>query len=41
LLLASFLAIPVIVLLAWLLTVSIALVWRRDIPEAKAVSARA
>jgi hypothetical protein len=33
-LLASFLVIPVIVLLAWLLTVSIALVWRKDISEA-------
>jgi len=33
-LLASFLVIPVIVLLAWLLTVSIALVWRRGIAEA-------
>jgi hypothetical protein len=33
-LLAAFLVIPVIVLLAWLLMVSIALVWRRDIPEA-------
>ncbi|KRE30594.1 DUF4386 family protein [Agromyces sp. Soil535] len=30
-LLASFLLFPVIVLLAWLLTVSITLVWRRDI----------
>ncbi len=40
-LLASFLVIPVIVLLAWLLTVSIALVFRTDIPEVKAVSARA
>jgi len=33
-LLAAFLVIPVIVLLAWLLTVSIALVWRTDISEA-------
>ena len=31
LLLAAFLVIPVIVLLAWLLTVSIALVWRKDV----------
>jgi hypothetical protein len=37
LLLAAFLVIPVIVLLAWLLTVSIALVWRRDVPAGKAV----
>jgi hypothetical protein len=34
LLLAAFLVIPVIVLLAWLLTVSIALVWRTDTSEA-------
>jgi hypothetical protein len=33
-LLASFLVIPVIVLLAWLLTVSIALFWRRGTSEA-------
>jgi hypothetical protein len=32
-LLASFFVIPVIVLLAWLLTVSITLVWRRNVPE--------
>jgi len=38
-LLASFLVIPVILLLAWLLTVSIALVWPRDVPEAPAVPA--
>jgi hypothetical protein len=33
-LLAAFLVIPVIVLLAWLFTVSIALVWRRDTSKA-------
>jgi hypothetical protein len=33
-LLAAFLVIPVILLLAWLLMVSIALVWRRDTFEA-------
>ncbi len=38
-LLASFLVIPVIFLLAWLLMVSIALVWRRDISEAPAATA--
>jgi hypothetical protein len=36
-LLATFLVIPVIVLLAWLLTVSIALVWRGDVPARTAV----
>jgi hypothetical protein len=39
LLLAAFAVIPVIVLLAWLLTVSIALVWRREIPQAPAATA--
>jgi hypothetical protein len=40
-LLAAFLVIPVIVLLAWLIAVSIALVWRRDLPEeGGAVAAR-
>jgi hypothetical protein len=39
LLLAAFLVIPVIVLLAWLLTVSIALVWRKDISKAPAATA--
>ena len=34
LLLASFLVLPVIVLLGWLLAVSITLVWRRDHPQA-------
>jgi hypothetical protein len=38
-LLAAFLVLPVIVLLAWLLTVSIALVWRTDISEAPAAMA--
>jgi hypothetical protein len=38
-LLAAFLVIPVIVLLAWLLAVSIALVWRRDTSEAPAAPA--
>jgi hypothetical protein len=33
-LLAAFLVIPVIVFLAWLLTVSIAFAWRKDVPEA-------
>jgi hypothetical protein len=37
-LLASFLVIPVIVLLAWLLTVSITLVWRRNVPESPATA---
>lgn len=32
-LLASFLVVPVIVLLVWLLAVSITLVWRRSVPE--------
>ena len=32
-LLASFLVVPVIVLLAWLITVSITLAWRRNVPE--------
>jgi hypothetical protein len=40
-LLAAFLVIPVIVLLAWLLAVSIAFVWRRDLPDGEAVPARA
>jgi hypothetical protein len=38
-LLASFLVIPVIFLLAWLLMVSIALVWRPDISEPPEVTA--
>lgn len=38
-LLAAFLVIPVIVMLAWLLVVSIALVWRRDASEAPAAAA--
>ena len=37
-LLAAFLVIPVIVMLAWLLAVSIALVWRRDTSEAPAAA---
>ena len=37
-LLAAFLVIPVIFLLAWLLMVSIALVWRKDISEAPAAT---
>lgn len=37
-LLVAFFLIPFIVLLAWLLIVSIVLVWRREAPEAKAVS---
>jgi hypothetical protein len=37
-LLASFLVIPVIVLLAWLLAVSVTLVWRRNVPESPATA---
>jgi hypothetical protein len=40
-LLVAFLLIPFIVLLAWLLIVSIALVWRREASEAKAGSSSA
>jgi hypothetical protein len=40
-LLVAFLLIPFIVLLAWLLIVSIVLVWRREAPEAKTVSSSA